>query len=218
MTKNLLLLGANNPEVVRLFECFKEKNPEWELRGFLDDDPKKKGKEFMGYKIFGGYESIKEDRFKDCYVVNVIAGDCRTRKRATDRLTGCGARFTNLIHPNVYLRYVKYGTGLYIQESVILQAAVTVQDHVSIHMGSLIGHESFIGESSFIAHGCAISGRVTISPGVFIGVGATILPHLTVGEWSIIGAGAVVTKDVPPYTVVVGNPARFLRNVSGEEK
>ncbi|GAL24548.1 chloramphenicol acetyltransferase [Vibrio variabilis] len=46
---------------------------------------------------------------------------------------------------------------------------------------------------------------------VWIGHGAIILPGVTVGNGSIVGAGSVVTKDVPPYSIVVGNPARVLR-------
>lgn len=211
--KRVLILAAHNPEVIRLFECFREKNPDWELEGFLDDDPNKHGKEFMGYPVFGGCEIIQEDRFKDCFVVNTVCSSCNMRKGAAERLKNVGARIMSLIHPNVCLKYVKCGTGLYIQESVILQAAVTVEDHVSIHMGSLIGHETYIGESSFIAHGVAICGRVRISSGVYIGAGAIVLPGLSLGEGAIIGAGAVVTREVKSYTVVAGNPARLLRNI-----
>lgn len=53
--------------------------------------------------------------------------------------------------------------------------------------------------------------RVTIGHDVWIGHGAIVLPGVSVGNGAIIGAGSVVTKEVPPYTVVVGNPARVLR-------
>jgi len=209
----MLILGANDPEVVRLFECFKEANPDWELVGFLDNDPEKRGINFRGYKVFGGYEVIKQDEFRDCYVVNVISRDCGTRKMTTDQLLSCGAKLTNLIHPNVSLRYVKCGKGLYIQESVILQADVIVDDNATIHMGSLFGYGCYIGESAFVAPGCTILGSVKISKGVFIGGGATILPRIKIGEWSIVAAGSVVIRDVEPFRVVAGNPARVIRKV-----
>jgi maltose O-acetyltransferase len=53
---------------------------------------------------------------------------------------------------------------------------------------------------------------VTISDDVWIGMRVIILPGVTIGRGAIIGAGAVVTKDVPPYCVAVGNPARVVRN------
>jgi sugar O-acyltransferase (sialic acid O-acetyltransferase NeuD family) len=128
-----------------------------------------------------------------------------------------GAPLTNLIHPTVSLDMVHLGIGVYIQESVILQSEVVVGHNASIHMGSLIGHESKIGDSAFIAHGCNLCGLVTVGNGTFVGAGATILPRLNIGEWSIVGAGSVVTKSVPPYTVVSGNPARKIRLIDPSE-
>jgi acetyltransferase-like isoleucine patch superfamily enzyme len=55
--------------------------------------------------------------------------------------------------------------------------------------------------------------RTVIRKGASIGSGATILAHTTIGENAIVGAGAVVTKDVPPNTIFAGNPAKFLRYV-----
>jgi acetyltransferase-like isoleucine patch superfamily enzyme len=106
---------------------------------------------------------------------------------------------------------VSVGIGNYIQESVILQAEVLVGDNSSIHMGALIGHESRIGNSVFIAHAVSVSGCCDIGDGCFVGTNATILPRLRIGKWSTIGAGAVVTKDIPDYSVVVGNPGKVIR-------
>jgi acetyltransferase-like isoleucine patch superfamily enzyme len=55
--------------------------------------------------------------------------------------------------------------------------------------------------------------RTVIHKGASIGSGATILSNTTVGENAIVGAGSVVTKDVPPNTIVAGNPARILRSI-----
>ncbi len=55
-----------------------------------------------------------------------------------------------------------------------------------------------------------------VKKGASIGSGTTILPDVTIGENAIVGAGSVVTRDVPPNAIVAGNPARFLRNLDGE--
>jgi acetyltransferase-like isoleucine patch superfamily enzyme len=57
------------------------------------------------------------------------------------------------------------------------------------------------------------SGPIKIQDGVWIGAGAIILPGVTIGNKSIVGAGSVVTKDVPPFSVVVGNPARVIKRL-----
>jgi acetyltransferase-like isoleucine patch superfamily enzyme len=59
---------------------------------------------------------------------------------------------------------------------------------------------------------------VTIGDGCDIGMGAILLPGVVVGEGAIVGAGSVVTKDVEPYSVVAGNPARFLRKRVGPDQ
>jgi acetyltransferase-like isoleucine patch superfamily enzyme len=59
---------------------------------------------------------------------------------------------------------------------------------------------------------------VMIGDKAWIGFNAIILPGVTVGEGAVVGAGSVVTKDVPPYTIVAGNPARIIREIPIEER
>ena len=63
-------------------------------------------------------------------------------------------------------------------------------------------------------HGPALCQPVVLGCNVWLGMGAIILPGVTIGDHAIVGAGAVVTKDVPEKTVVVGNPARVLQTLS----
>ena len=112
-------------------------------------------------------------------------------------------------------------------------AGVTIGKKCFISLGAKIdvrGGKIFIGDKCEITHGCVIlshdasakrinrgtngRGTVRIGNNVFIGVNSVILRNVTIGDNSIIGAGSVVTKDVPPNVVVVGNPARVIRNLS----
>jgi len=62
----------------------------------------------------------------------------------------------------------------------------------------------------------SFGGKIVIEDDAWIGAGAIILPNVTIGEGAIVGSGAVVTKDVPPYTVVVGVPARPIKKINLE--
>jgi len=62
-----------------------------------------------------------------------------------------------------------------------------------------------------------VAAPITIENGVWIGAGAIILPGVTIGQYSIIGAGSLVRKDVPPRTIVAGNPAKIIRAIGPAE-
>lgn len=207
----LIGIGANNPETLRMIKAIKGSHGNFEFIGFIDNDEEKKGNDFCGLPIFGGIDCIDQHIKDDVKFINLITRDCATRYETSVEAAKKGVRFANFIHPSVNLDMVSLGLGNYIQEGVILQAGVVIGNNSSIHMASLIGHETKIGHSTFIAHGCNLSGLVNVEDGVFIGTGACLLPRITIGAWSTIGAGAVVRKDVPPYSIVVGNPAKFLK-------
>ena len=208
---DVLFLGAANPETGRMIRAVERTQPNFRVLGFIDNDPAKKGKSFLGYPVFGGFEVLDQFTGEDVFYVNLITGSTKTRYETSRYLAQKGCRFTNFIHPSVDLTMVKIGVGNYIQEGVIIQADALVGNNSSIHIGALVAHEVRIGDSVFIAHACSISGCVEIGDGVFMGTNATIIPRLKIGKWATIGAGAVVIKDIPDYATVVGNPAKIIK-------
>jgi len=208
----LVCLGAV-PEAIRIYKKIQKIDKNFELVGFLDNDKSKWGKEIFTYPIFGGMSKVNELVNEGCLFCNLVTHDGITRYETTLELIKKGAKLANFIHPSVDLELVNMGIGNYIQENVVLQANVSIGDNSSIHIGTLIGHETNIGNSVFIAHGCNISGSVKIEDGVFVGTGVTVTPRVKIGKWSIVGAGSVIRKDVPPYSIVVGNPQKIIKTL-----
>lgn len=213
----VILIGANNPETARVIKAVEipwggEKT--YEVIGFLDNDPTKKGTEFCGRPVFGGFEVLPKLDLLDVRFVNLITGSAVVRFETSRDVAKQGGRFTNLIHPSVDLDMVEVGLGNYVQEKVVIQAGVRMGNNASIHIGTLVGHEATIGNSSFLAHGVNVSGSVAIEDGVFIGTGVSIVPRVRIGRFSVIGAGSVIIGDIPPYSVVVGNPGKVIKTKS----
>ncbi|MSO58393.1 MAG: N-acetyltransferase [Thermoleophilia bacterium] len=101
-----------------------------------------------------------------------------------------------------------------IQADAYITAYSTLEEHVFIAPCVVTTNDNFMGRTE---QRLALLKGPTIRRGARIGGGAILCPGIEVGEEAFVGAGAVVTKDVPPRVVVVGSPARVLRDVPDEE-
>ena len=110
----------------------------------------------------------------------------------------------------------------FIENDVVIGDRVTIKCGVQIWDGIRIEDDVFIGPNATFSNDRYPRSRqhlskypvTTVRRGASVGANATILPGLTIGQYAMVGAGAVVTRSVPPYAVVVGNPARIVRYVS----
>lgn len=119
------------------------------------------------------------------------------------------------------------GDGFNIWNNSVVDYGCTLGCRVSVHSNVYIAQFTVIEDNVFLAPGvtvandphpgCPLSKKCmrgpVISRGAQIGANVTLLPFVTIGERAVIGAGSVVTKDVPPYTLAYGNPARAVRDI-----
>lgn len=109
----------------------------------------------------------------------------------------------------------------FIENDVVIGNRVTVKSGVQIYNGSIIGDDVFIGPNVTFTNDKYPRSRhykdnlkcVFIRNGASVGANATILPGIEIGENSIVGAGSVVTMDIPANCIVAGNPAKIMRKI-----
>ena len=144
-----------------------------------------------------------------------------------ERFTACSVpRFNSLgVFQKVYIRTCTPEAIITIGDNVGVSGC-TISSHKKVTIGNnvLIGSGALITDSD--AHSldwverrvgkCGMSAPVVIEDDVFVGARSIILKGVTIGRGAVIGAGAVVAMDVPPMSVVVGNPARVVRRLCKE--
>ena len=137
------------------------------------------------------------------------------RKSIYDKLLAIGGEFTSVVSP--YAQIGHYGNivnaGCNIMTGVVITNDITIGKGGLINLNSTIGHDSFIGDFVEMSPGVHVSGNCKIGDYSNIGTNSTILPRVTIGKNVIVGAGSVVTKDVPDNTLVVGIPAIIKREL-----
>ncbi|MEK5107639.1 acyltransferase [Cytobacillus sp. FSL K6-0129] len=133
------------------------------------------------------------------------------------------ARLKKYLLEEIWLEdYIKL--GMKIGEHCSIQPGVTF-DYSHAWLINIGHHVTIAPEAYILAHDASTKpllgytkiGKVTIKDHVFIGARAIVMPNVTIGEHSIIAAGSVVTKDIPPYSLAAGNPAKIIRSITEYE-
>ncbi len=198
----ILGLGAHGPEMAEMVEAVNRVKETWHLRGFISPDGHQVGESVNGYPVLGTMEVLKD--YPDADVV--------PHNEGTERLNVPRHRLVSLIHPSaVVSRTAHIGVGCVIYPHCYVGLNARINDFVFCLSGCIINHDDVIEERVIFASGVTLAGVVHVESDCYLGQGCQVRQHLRIGRNSLIGMGAVVVTDVPPNSVMVGNPARKLR-------
>lgn len=138
-----------------------------------------------------------------------IGGDRGADRRAiASCFTTLSISLPPLIHPRAIVSpSAIIGFGSQVLANSVVAAECVIGNAVIINNSANIDHECRVADGAHIAPGAVLCGCIVVEQDAFIAAGATVLPRTTIGHSATVGAGAVVTRDVPAHAIVVGVPA-----------
>lgn len=207
---DIVLIGAggHGKVVLDILQC----EGKHRIIGFLDADVSLHDTEVAGVPVLGGINQLHKLKSKKVRGAIVSIGDNRVRLQYAREASEAGLDLIQAVHPRaVVSRSARLGRNVVVAASAVICADAVIGDSCIINTAAVIDHETIIGEAVHVCPGANLAGRVRVEDLVMIGMGANIIQCLTVGARSVIGAGTVVLKDIPPDCTAVGVPARIVK-------
>jgi UDP-perosamine 4-acetyltransferase len=206
-----VILGAGG-HARMLLECLRF-SPDIEIVGILDPSPSLQGNDWHGVPVLGD-DNLLEDLSKhgvNHFVIGMGGvGNNLPRKKMFETALGYGLVPLDVKHPTAILSpSAVYGKGCQFLPGSIVNTEAVLGSNIIINSGAIIEHDCVLADHVHVATGAKLAGSVHVGEGAHIGAGATVRQGILIGEFAIVGLGAAVVKDVPPYTTVVGVPAKI---------
>ncbi len=177
----------------------------WEKLGSIEDVP-----------VFGPIASLaRDERFEKVFVA---IGSNVVRERVLRELAIAGKQILTIVHPHTMI-----SPRAHLQQGTIAIAGTVVNRDAQVGRGVIlntlcsVGHDCILEDFAQVAPGVNLGGAAVIGVGVFLGIGTKVVPEAKIGAWSIVGAGSVVTSDLPSGSFCHGSPARVIRQLRPDE-
>lgn len=208
--KRIILIGGGGhcKSVIDIIEA----GGVYEIAGILDV-PENKGKTLLGYPVTGTDEDI-ESLAAAGHTFIITLGQIRSsvlRARIYERLKACGAALATLIAPTAYVsKHATVGAGTVIMHHATVNAGAVIGLNNIINTGANIEHDAHTGNHCHIATHAVLNGDCRLGEGVFIGSNSVLAQGVHVPGQVVVGAGAVVYKNIQEQGTYAGNPAKKI--------
>ena len=211
--KDLIICGAGGfgRETAWAAERQNKVEATWNILGFMDDDESIQGSELNGYRVIGKTSDVGKN--PEAHFV-VAVGASKTREKIVGKMKNINPdiKFGTVIDPSVEMsEYVTIGEGCIICAHTILTVNIKIGSHVIINLDCTIGHDAVLQNFVTLYPSVNVSGITSIGHAAELGTGMQIIQGKSIGDYSIVGAGAVVVRDIPANCTAVGSPAKPIK-------
>jgi len=185
---------------------------EYEFVGYIND--KDNLERIEGYPIVGGLKDVPQLLEKGYHFINTIykVDGQVERVRLFENLHIPHERLATFIHPLSFVSpTVDLSPGCVVMPFAMISTGVHLGICCRVMSGAMIGHDCSVDNHSFFAARSCLGSHIDVGSAAYFGLNCTIGGKLKIGEYSVIGMGAVVTRDVGPFEIWTGNPAKMLR-------
>jgi len=215
MDEKVVILGAGAQAkyILEIFSISKSFKVECVID--VDNNPERLGKEIYGFKIQKWNKEYLSALKKKGVGKAIVAHGNNTRKENLFiKVKEMEFELVNAIHPkSIIASTAILGKNIIVNAGAIIQPFARIANGVMVHSGVVVEHDNIIEDFVNLGPGVRLAGGVRVKKGAYIYTGACIIPKITIGVNSQVGAGAVVINDVPDNVIVVGNPARVLKKI-----
>jgi sugar O-acyltransferase (sialic acid O-acetyltransferase NeuD family) len=175
---------------------------------FVDDRPAVP--QVQGWPVIAPGDLPPEVWTRAHFIVAIGSNDIRARIFA--QLTSMGAAAVSVIDPSSLISdHAVIGAGTFVAPGAIVNTGAQIGVDCVINTGASVDHDCRVGDHSQVSPRVCLAGNVWLGKNVMIGVGVVVVPGRRIGARTVVGAGAVVTRDLPDDVVAWGCPARVVR-------
>lgn len=194
------------------------RDPAFQVVGLLDSNPGSWRTEVCGVAVLGGDEMLAELRRQGIDAAFIGVGSTASTARRIElytRARGHGFDVISIVDTRAIVSpYATVGAGATIMPAAVVNAGATLGEDVIVNTGAIVEHDCAIDDHVHVATGARLAGGVCVGRGAHIGLGASVRQQVRIGCHAIVGAAALVIDDVPDRTLVMGVPARVVRETS----
>jgi len=209
--KRLVVLGGpgDGLSLAEAIQLAERVGQDVKLVGFLNDTLSR-GEMLQGAPILGKLEDWQEVDPEIQFIPAIQkVREMPERARRIEALGIPDHRWASFVHPAAVVSSdVEIGCGSFVLSCATIQPSVRIGRFAGVRAGAMLGHHCVIGDHTYVGPNSTMCGRSILEEGAYLGPGAVLMDGRVMAPFSLAGIAAAVTKDVPEYWIVFGNPAR----------